>query len=168
MKYFATIAGRERTVDVEPLGGSQFRVTIDGGAPQLVDAVTPEPRVVSLLVRHESHDVDIEEDGEALNVLVGDDVFRLELLDERKKRMKTARGKSAVEGRVVVKAPMPGKVVKVLVAPGDAVAEGQGVIIIEAMKMENELRSPRAGKVGAVFVKEGQAVEGKAELVVIE
>ena len=63
---------------------------------------------------------------------------------------------------------MPGKVVKLLVAVGDEVAEGQGVLLIEAMKMENELRAPKAGRVVSIAVAEGQTVEGRTELVVIE
>lgn len=168
MRYFATIAGRERTIDLEAQGGTQFRVSIDAGAPRLVDAARLEGSVVSLLVEHKSYDVDFEEDDDALNLLVSDELFHLEILDERKKRLLAAKGKFAVEGKVVVKAPMPGKVVKLLVAVGDEVAEGQSVLIIEAMKMENELRSARAGKVTAVFVREGQTVEGKAELLTVE
>ncbi len=168
MRYFATLHGRERTVDVERLGGSQFRVSLDGGEPRLVDAERLDGHVVHLLVDGRSHEVDLEEDEGALALLVEDELFHLEIVDERKKRLFAARGGSPAEGRVVVKAPMPGKVVKLLVAPGAEVAVQQPLVVIEAMKMENELRSPRAGKVTGVFVKEGQTVEGKAELVSVE
>jgi biotin carboxyl carrier protein len=168
MRYYATLNGRERMVEVEPLGGSLFQVVIDGGAPRRVDAERLEGSVVSLIVDTASHEVDVEEDGDALNLLVSEEIVRLELVDERKKRLSPAKGAFGVEGKFVLKAPMPGKVVKVLVQPGDEVAENQGLVIIEAMKMENELRSPRAGKVTAVTVQEGQTVEGKAPLVTVE
>ncbi len=65
-------------------------------------------------------------------------------------------------------APMPGKVVKVLVRPGDAVEAGQGLIVVEAMKMENELRAAKAGRVASVAVTEGQSVDAGAVLAVVE
>ena len=74
----------------------------------------------------------------------------------------------AGEGRRAIVAPMPGRVVKVLVERGQAVAARQGVIVVEAMKMENELRAPRAGTVSEVLVSEGMSVEAHATLVVIE
>jgi biotin carboxyl carrier protein len=65
-------------------------------------------------------------------------------------------------------APMPGRIVKVLVKAGDRVARGQGLVVVEAMKMENELRAPREGTVAAVRVSEGMSVEASAVLVVVE
>jgi biotin carboxyl carrier protein len=77
-----------------------------------------------------------------------------------------AEGPSAT-GPVSIVAPMPGRVVKVLVAPGDAVLARQGLVVVEAMKMENELRAPRAGTVADVRVREGAPVDANAVLVVI-
>ncbi len=168
MRYYASLHGQERVIDVEKLEGSRFRLRIDGGEARVVDAERLDGHVVHLLVDGKSHEIDLEPDGDALALLVEDELFHLEMIDERKKRLLAARGKFTVEGKVVVRAPMPGKVVKVLVQPGSAVAEHQGLIVIEAMKMENELFSPRAGKVTGVFVQEGQTVEGRAELVSVE
>jgi biotin carboxyl carrier protein len=75
---------------------------------------------------------------------------------------------TAAAGPQRVTAPMPGKVVKVLVSPGDEVEARQGLVVIEAMKMENELRAPRAGRVREVHVKEGAPVESGRLLVVLE
>ncbi len=168
MRYFATLAGKERIVDVEHLAGSEYQVVIDGGAPQLVDAQNVEGRVLSLLIDNRSYEVDTEEDGDSLDVLLGDDVYRVELIDDRRHKLRSSRGKFAVTGPVVIRAPMPGKVVKILAEKGSLVTEGQGVIIIEAMKMENELRAPKAGKVSEIFVTEGQTVENRSNLVSIE
>jgi biotin carboxyl carrier protein len=95
-------------------------------------------------------------------------MFPLEILDEKKLRMRRASGRFTVQGKQTLTSPMPGKVVKVLVAVGDEVKEGQGLVVVEAMKMENELRSPKDGKVVELHVKEGQAVEGNARLCAVE
>ncbi|HEY5675844.1 MAG TPA: biotin/lipoyl-containing protein, partial [Myxococcales bacterium] len=70
-------------------------------------------------------------------------------------------------GKQVISAPMPGKVVKVLVKVGDEVKDGQGLVVVEAMKMENELKSPKAGKVTELHAVEGAAVESGAKLAVV-
>lgn len=168
MRYYATLSGRERTIDLEPVDGSRFKVSIDGGEARIIDAERLEGSVVSMIVGTASHEVDVEEDGDALNLLVAEEILRLEIVDERKKRLNPSKGAFGVDGPFLLRAPMPGKVVKVLVAPGAEVAQDQGLVIIEAMKMENELRSPRAGKVTSVLVQEGQTVEGKASLVTVE
>ena len=77
------------------------------------------------------------------------------------------RATGPADGPVRIVAPMPGKVVRVLAAPGDAVAARQGVVVVEAMKMENELRAPRAGVVGEVLVREGALVDAGALLLTI-
>ena len=79
----------------------------------------------------------------------------------------SVRGRGASAGNGIVTSPMPGKVVKVLVKEGDEVAEGASIVVVEAMKMENELFSTRAGVVQKVFVAPGDAVEGGARLVTI-
>ena len=86
----------------------------------------------------------------------------------RRRRRRAAAGGFSAEGRQVICAPMPGKIVKVLVKAGDEVQEGQGLVVVEAMKMENELKSPKAGKVVELTAKEGTTVENNAKLVVVE
>jgi biotin carboxyl carrier protein len=73
-----------------------------------------------------------------------------------------------LQGRQLVSVPMPGKVVALLVSEGDAIEKGQGLVIVEAMKMENEVRSPITGSVKEIKVKPGDTVEGGAVLVVVE
>jgi len=95
-------------------------------------------------------------------------VFPVEILDERRLRMRAAGGRFAVEGPQTIVAPMPGKVVKVLVKVGDEVKEGQGLVVVEAMKMENELASPKDGVVKEIHAKENASVESGAKLLVVE
>ncbi len=139
------------------------------GQVHTVDALPLDHGGVSLIVDHASYSVEMEEIGDGkINVLVRDQIFQIELLDERRLRMRLASGRFRVEGPQTVTAPMPGKVVRVLVRPGQEVKEGEGLVVVEAMKMENELGSPKDGTVKEVFVQEGASVEGGAKLVVVE
>lgn len=174
MRYHAIVHGEERLVEVAPRGAS-YRVIIHQGPKEGpdarvldVDAVHLAGAALSVLVDGRSARCDIEpgKDG-ALAVLVNDSVQKLELLDERKLRLRQAGGKFSLEGPQRVDAPMPGKVVRVLVKAGDEVIEGQGLVVVEAMKMENELKSPKAGKVQELLAVEGAAVEAGAKLVVV-
>ena len=103
-----------------------------------------------------------------VNVRLRHAIIPLELLDERKLRMRRVAGKFTVEGAQAVAAPMPGRVAKLLVEAGDEVKAGQALVVLEAMKMENELRSPKDGKVAEVLVREGQAVDAQTKLCTIE
>jgi biotin carboxyl carrier protein len=176
VRYHAVIDGQERLVEVT-VRGSSYRVAIHPGPQQRadapaevldVDAVQLPGAALSLLVGGKSARVDLEpcKDG-SLAVLVGDEAHAVELLDERRLLLRQAGGKFSLEGPQRVDAPMPGKVVRVLVSVGDSVAEGQGLVVVEAMKMENELRSPKAGVVKELHAQEGQAVESGAKLVVV-
>jgi biotin carboxyl carrier protein len=168
VRYQAAIEGAEVPVEIDETSAYHYRVRV--GERELdVDAVNVEGHAVSLLVNGRSFDVDLEPDaeGEGLNVLIEDEVFRLEVLDERRLRMRAARAHFTVSGPQTLLSPMPGKVVRVLCAPGAQVKAGEGLVVVEAMKMENELKSPRDGVVKEVLVKEGQPVEGGARLVVV-
>ena len=166
MRYTAILDGEERIVEVTPAANG-YRVAI-GDEVLEVDAVHLKTDALSLIVGTRSYRCDIEpgKDGR-LNVLVNDVVHPLELLDERKLRLRQAGGKFNLEGPQRIDAPMPGKVTRVLVKVGDEVQEGQGLLVVEAMKMENELKSPKAGKVAELHAVEGAAVESGAKLVVV-
>ena len=166
MRYTAIADGDERSVEVTPTGHG-YRVSV-GGEVLDVDAVHLQGLALSLVVGTRSYrcDIDPGRDG-GVAVLVNDHLHRLEILDERRLRMRRASGKFSLEGPQRVDAPMPGKVVRVLVKPGDEVQEGQGLVVVEAMKMENELKSPKAGKVTELHAVEGAAVEAGAKLAVV-
>ncbi|MFZ5441255.1 MAG: biotin/lipoyl-containing protein [Myxococcota bacterium] len=154
-------------LEVEGLGEGRYAVTLDGHRYELESLILPHGSV-SLLVDGHSLNVDFDEKGDEVDVLVRGQVMRFDVADERKLRMRAASAGFVAEGKQTVAAPMPGKIVKVFVKVGDEVAEGQGLVVVEAMKMENELKSPKAGKVTEVLVKEGVAVENGAALVVVE
>jgi biotin carboxyl carrier protein len=97
---------------------------------------------------------------------VGQHVFPVEIFDPRELRARSSAGAS--QGRQNVAAPMPGKVVRLLVAAGDAVEAGQGLIVVEAMKMQNEMKSPKAGVVVEIKITEGATVSAGEILIVIE
>ena len=94
--------------------------------------------------------------------------YRVNLMDERRVRTSGAVDASRAQGRQTVSVPMPGKVIAILIAEGDLVEKGQGLVIVEAMKMENEVRSPIAGAVKEIKVKPGDTVEGGATLLFVE
>jgi biotin carboxyl carrier protein len=176
MRYHAIVEGAERLV-VVTARRSSYRIAIHPGPvespdapPRIleVDAMHLRAGSLSLLADGRSGRCDIESDAEGrFRVLLGDEIHSFELLDDRKHRMHKAGGKFSLEGPQRIDAPMPGKVVRVLVKQGDSVTEGQGLVVVEAMKMENELKSPKAGVVHELHAQEGQPVEAGAKLAVV-
>ena len=166
MPYFARSGGRDHWLDVRQ-GADGLRVRLDDREFS-VDFLQVDAGLYSLLIGGRSYEIDLLEVEEALMVLVDGQPFRVEIQEEREQRLRAA-GKGEVKaGKRVVTAPMPGKVVRLLVRPGDAVQPGDGIIVVEAMKMENELKAPAAGTVKEIRVEEGRAVGGGDVLVVIE
>jgi biotin carboxyl carrier protein len=166
MRYHAIVDGEEQVVEVTRQG-SGYRVSIGGRALE-VDAVHLQGLALSLISGTRSVRCDIEPGNDGrLAVMVNENVHQLELLDERRLRLRRASGKFNLEGPQRIDAPMPGKIVRVLVKAGDEVQEGQGLVVVEAMKMENELKSPKSGKVTELHAVEGAAVESGAKLAVV-
>ena len=166
MRYQATVGGTSRDLEVER-DGPFLRVTL-GGKVHVIDALALGDGGISLIVDGRSFAAEFEEQGEEIAVLLRDSVFSVDIADERRQRMRAASGQLGSEGPQILVAPMPGKIVRLLVKAGDEVAEGQGLIVVEAMKMENELRAVKAGRVKEVAVGVGVAVEGGATLCVVE
>ena len=173
MIFEVELNGKTRTVALErdPAAEGRFRVALDG-ALVIVDARRAGTYGLSMLFPDESHESGVvhfapgPSPGELLGV-VGGRTLAVTVNGRRSRRGDTdARGAEHGEQRIA--APMPGRVVRVLVAPGDTVQVRQPVIVVEAMKMENELRSPKAGRVKDVAVAAGTAVEAGRVLVVIE
>ena len=158
MKYFATVD--EITYEISVDGPDQ--VTVNG-----VPLETDMERIgrldlYSLLMDNISHEVYVEVEGEPRNsysVLVEGARYNVKVQDERTRRMALAdRSLKPPAGELMIRAPIPGLVVKVAVMPNQEVAEGETLVILEAMKMENELRAPRAGAVHEVRVAPGDQV----------
>ena len=132
----------------------------------LVDWRRPEPGIYSLLVDRSSYEVFIEENDDHLTVHLLNRTFQVRAADARRRR--AGFSAEVADGAARIVAPIPGRVTKILKEEGSLVERGEGVIVVEAMKMENELRAPRTGTVVSVTVAEGDGVEGGALLATIE
>jgi biotin carboxyl carrier protein len=164
--FIAKLDDREVGVEVEPAGSSLYRVRVDG-TEQVIDA-REVVGGLSLLIDGKNHEVSLIRSSDDFDILLANRRFRFRLLTEERARRAAVRGGREVSGRREVKASMPGKVIDVLVSVGDRVASKQGLLVIEAMKMENEIKSSGAGEVKAIHVERGQAVESGEVLVVLE
>jgi len=167
MKYTIQIEGTTRTVEVQLNGAGSFHAQIEGRAAS-VDAVETAPDTFSILLDGQSFEARVWQDGSEEGLLVrcaGQD-FRVRVQDPRSWRGRS-HGMLEASGPQRVLAPMPGKVVRVLVAAGDEVEAGSGLVVVEAMKMQNEIRAPKKGRIECVLVAEGQAVRTQEALVII-
>ncbi len=171
MQLHVEVNGRLRTVDVERREGL-YRLVIDG-VERMVDAAAVDATTYSLICLAEgrsSQEVGLSPTGLpgeiAVHMPAG--VASARVLTGSAGRYGRGSGAAQAAGTQQVLAPMPGKVVKVLVKAGDEVKARQGLVVVEAMKMENELRSPKDGRVSDVLVAEGASVEAGRLLVVVE
>ncbi|MEO8481428.1 MAG: biotin/lipoyl-containing protein [Acidobacteriota bacterium] len=177
MTFETDVDGHRCAVSIEPVGdvargGGRFRVAIrdlEGDQPARVYVVDSRPTALGLSLafddgRMADPAVTTRPNGEYLIQFPGVDVPVL--VDGRRRRQGESAG--AGQGQQRITAPMPGRVLRVLVQSGDDVVARQGLVVVEAMKMENELRAARAGRVREVVVTEGTSVEAGRLLVVIE
>ena len=167
MAFIAKLGARSYTVEIEEVGRSLYRVAVDGNE-FLVDGKKTGLTNYSLIVDNRSFEVDVDITEDEYRVLVDGRSYHVELVDERRVRLGGLQSGIQLQGRQRVSVPMPGRVIAVLVGEGDRVEKGQGLVIVEAMKMENEVRSPIAGEVKQVPVKAGDALEAGALLMVVE
>jgi biotin carboxyl carrier protein len=160
------IRGRVRKVELPSVVGAvpgEMTCAVDGRVMR-IDARILASGVISLLLeggRQVRCVLDVSPEGEAVIV----DGRRVEFAVSDPRSLRASRG---ADGPRAVKAPMPGRVVRVLVAVGDEVAAQQGLVVIEAMKMQNELKSPKAGRVARLGAAEGETVQPGEVLVVVE
>jgi biotin carboxyl carrier protein len=166
-KYLVVSGGTEVSVEVELLREHIFRVVMSGKSHE-VDVRRCTADTLSMLMDHRVSDFSYAFLDDRLEIHSKDDDYRFEVLNERKMLARRTRRKRDEAGPETIKAVMPGKIVKVLVRPGDAVEAGNGLLIIEAMKMENEIKCLRPGRVRTVHVTPGQTVENGTLLVEIE
>ena len=165
MKYFIQVNGRQHEVDVvERLG--ELKVAVDGKPLDLSYEEVDTLGQVALLSEGKSYGVSIEGDMSKASVVIAGHLYAVEIEDERERAAHAAE-RAATKGGGLVKAIMPGIVVKLMVAEGDMVEAGQALLILEAMKMQNEIAAPAAGKIKTIHVREREAVAGGAKLVMI-
>lgn len=156
MKYIAVVEGVEYVVEIDP----DNRVFVNDELVEVDLKRIGKLPVYSLLINNASREVVAEElPGNDFRVIIGGDAMTVRVEDERWRRLRQAKGLDTAGGELALKAPIPGLVVKVLIADGEQVHTGQSLVILEAMKMENDLRAPRAATVGHVKVKPGDRVE---------
>jgi biotin carboxyl carrier protein len=167
MAFIAKLGEQSYSVEIEEIGKSLYRVAIDGN-DFLVDGKKTGRTNYSLIVDNRSFEIEVDNSEDEYRVLVDGRNYHVHLVDERRVRVGGGQSDIELQGRQKVSVPMPGKVIAVLVSEGDNVERGQGLVIVEAMKMENEVRSPIAGEVKEIKVKPGDAVEGGVVLVVVE
>jgi biotin carboxyl carrier protein len=146
--------------------GSGWRCKLDGRELP-VDVVFSQSGVLSILLNGKSYEVKQETAGAETSIVVGNDRFRASVRDPRSLRSRR-RGSDSGQGVKKLSAPMPGKVVRILAPAGTEVEAGQPVLVIEAMKMQNELKSPKKGRVKKIAVSEGAAVEAGQALAEVE
>ncbi len=171
MTFEIEVNGRVRTVSVEDTnagsGAGRFRVRVDGAAHD----VESRPTDVGLSIRY-------ADSGRGVDVAIterpGGEVWlqlprvTVQAVVDARRFRRTGAGPAAAAGELRVVAPMPGRVLRVLVKPGDRVELRQGLVVVEAMKMENEIAAAKAGTVKEVAVSAGQSVESGRLLVVVE
>jgi biotin carboxyl carrier protein len=167
MRYEIQIGVATRTVEIEPRAGGAFQVRL-GGRPVAVDAVETAPNTYSILLDGRAFEARVSDDGseEGLLVRCAGAEFRVLVSDPRSWRA-SRHNILETAGPQRVLAPMPGKVMRVLVAAGDVIEAGRGLIVVEAMKMQNEIRAPKSGRIERVLVMEGQAVRTQEALLII-
>lgn len=164
MKYIATIGGRSYEIDINEAG----QISADGEVLEVNFQSIADQPVYSMLLNGESFEANVFTGEQAVEVLLRGHYFQVAVEDERQKRLREASGGSQVkEGEFSLAAPMPGLVIAVPIEDGQQVAQGDNLIILESMKMQNELKAPRDGTVSGVRVKAGDSVNQNQVLVTL-
>lgn len=163
MKYITTINNKKFEIEILNDGS----VLVNGQSRE-VDFLSLDPSLYSVIMNGVSHEVVIEETDGDYQVLLGGRLYEGAVLDERAQLMLSRSGGVATDsGEISIRAPMPGLIVALPVAEGQQVKAGETVVILESMKMQNELKCPRDGTVQRISIQIGQTVEQKKVLVTI-
>jgi acetyl/propionyl-CoA carboxylase alpha subunit len=162
MTYDIAIDGKHYRLELED---GRWSCRLDG-TPIDVDAILARPDVLSLRIANKAYEVKCERVGADLHLWVGSIRFAAEVRDPRSLRGRVRTDNE--HGPKKLTAPMPGKVVRILVAQGAAIEAGAGVLVVEAMKMQNEVKSPKKGIVQKILIAEGAAVNAGDVLAIVE
>lgn len=165
MKYIATVNDEEFVIEID----HDHEIVVNGKRYEVdFQQLTEDGNELSLILNKRSLDAVAEERDGVWQVLTLGELYTVKVQDEYAYRLAQARGGDSHDsGDAAIKSPMPGLIVSVVVAEGEAIAKGEKVVILESMKMENELRAPRDGVIGRISVEAGQSVEKDQVLVVI-
>jgi biotin carboxyl carrier protein len=165
MKYITVVGDKQFLVEII----DDRHVSVDGKIYEVdFESVSGQP-VYSLIVNGKSHESYVAQVDDIWQVLLRGRLYPVSVEDEREKRLRAAAGSGIAEtGEFHLKAPMPGLVVTIPVAEGQEVKKGQVLLILESMKMQNELKSPRDGKVNRIKVRAGESVEQRQTLLSVQ
>ena len=165
MKYITTIVGREFEVEIV----DDDHVVVDGVTYAVDFNPIGDQPVYSMIVDGNSYEAYVYPDDEGWQVLLHGRLFPTTVEDEREKRLRAASGGAVAQrGEFHLKAPMPGLVVAVSVEEGQAVAKGDVLVILESMKMQNELKAPREGVISRIRIAVGDSVDQRQTLLSVE
>lgn len=163
MKYITVINNKRFEIDIDKDG----RLLVNG-QPRDVDFRSLDAALFSMIMQGKSYELVIDESDDRLQISMHGHLLEGQVLDERAQLLLTRRaGATAGSGEVSIKSPMPGLVVAIPVNEGDTVKQGQTILILESMKMQNELKAPREGVVQRISVQAGQSVEQNKLLITI-
>jgi biotin carboxyl carrier protein len=165
MIYDISIDGKCYKLDLER-GEKGWRCHLDGREVQM-DAVLARRDVLSVLIAGKAYEIKREQTVTDLHLWVGPVRYAAEVRDPRSLRGRKGAGSNEAGPKKLI-APMPGKVVRVLVKPGEQVEAGQGILVMEAMKMQNEIKSPKKGRVQKIVASEGASVNPGDVLAIVE
>ena len=161
MKYVATTGDREILIEMI----DDHHITVDGVKYEIDFESVSEHTVYSLLANNKSYEALVYESEEGWQVLLHGSQYVLLVEDERERRLRASLGGGPPQNADYhLKAPMPGLIVSVSVSEGQSIEKGEVLVILESMKMQNELKSPRQGKISRVRVKPGDSVEQRDPL----
>ncbi len=165
MTYDITIDGKNYRLELNQEEG-RWKCILDG-EPVEVDAVIARPNVMSIILGGQAFEVKRERTATDMHFWVKSARFAVEVRDPRSLRSRRAKG-VGIEGPQKLLAPMPGKIVRIISEAGSEIEAGHGILVIEAMKMQNELKSPKKGIVRQVLVTEGTSVTAGEVLAIVE
>jgi len=166
MTYEVTIDGKLHRVELNRGTDRKVELRLDGCTLN-VDAVEAGRDVLSIVIDGRAWEVKRERVGGDMHLVIAGERYAAEVRDPRSFRARKAAG-TGLEGPKKLVSPMPGKVVRVLVAQGAEVEAGQGVIVVEAMKMQNEIKSPKKGKVSKIIAVDGATVNAGEALAIVD
>ncbi len=164
MKYITIVNDQQYVIEI----GHEGQIEVDGQEYAVDFKQLAEGGILSLLLNNRSLEAIVEEREQAWEVLIHGELYTVSVQDEQAYRLAKARTVSFDEtGEASIKSPMPGLIIEIPVEIGQAVKKGDKVVILESMKMENELRSPRDGRVANIYVQPGDSVEKNQVLMAI-